>query len=306
MQSDAPPDSDRPGRLASLAGAAGLFRIADAADHVGVSPSALRLWERQGLVSPARTAGRERRYSGADLARLRRIRRLRQAEGLNAAAIRRILAAEGPARRGTDGRSAAAVGTSQPADDAPETGPGSPLPAGPAARLRRFRTERSLSLQAVAGRTGLSPSFISSVERSQSGASVTALRRLADAYGTTLGDLLQDRELEGGRLVRSADRQPIDLGSGVSIEDLSAASSVLESQLFTLAPGATSDGYYSHAGEEFLFVLAGRLAIWLAEHEYYELGVGDALTFPSTLAHRFRALGTAETRLIWINTPPTF
>lgn len=306
MQPEAASDPNRLTTLASVAGTAGLFRIADAADHVGVSPSALRLWERQGLIAPVRTAGRERRYSSADLARLRRIRRLRQAEGLNAAAIRRILAAEDPVGHGTDGRSAAAAGSTPALDDAPAPQAGSPLPARPASRLRRFRTERSLSLRAVADRTGLSPSFISSVERSQSGASVAALRRLADAYGTTLGDLLQDRALEGGRLVRPADRQPLDLGGGVSIEDLSAASSVLESQLFTLAPGASSDGYYSHAGEEFLFVLAGRLAIWLAEHEYYELATGDALSFPSTLAHRFRALGTAETRLIWINTPPTF
>ena len=47
--------------------------IGQAAERVGVSPSALRLWERQGLVRPTRSRGRYRLYSEADLARLQQI-----------------------------------------------------------------------------------------------------------------------------------------------------------------------------------------------------------------------------------------
>jgi mannose-6-phosphate isomerase-like protein (cupin superfamily) len=80
---------------------------------------------------------------------------------------------------------------------------------------------------------------------------------------------------------------------------------MLEPQLFVLAPGARSEGVYAHAGEEFLFVLSGRLMIWVGD-EPHDLGPGDAHTFASTLPHRWRNDASGETRLLWINTPPTF
>ena len=68
------------------------LRIGEAARQVGVSPSALRLWERQGLVRPGRsTVGRYRLYSDADVEQLRSIRRLRLVERVNAPGIRRLL-----------------------------------------------------------------------------------------------------------------------------------------------------------------------------------------------------------------------
>jgi mannose-6-phosphate isomerase-like protein (cupin superfamily) len=46
--------------------------------------------------------------------------------------------------------------------------------------------------------------------------------------------------------------------------------------------------------------------VWLGADEHYQLAEGDALTFPSTLPHRWRNEASGETRLLWINTPPTF
>jgi uncharacterized cupin superfamily protein len=107
--------------------------------------------------------------------------------------------------------------------------------------------------------------------------------------------------------VRPTQRRVLDAGRGIRIEDLFAVPTALESQLFVLAPGASSDGYYRHVGEEFMYVLTGSLGVWLDDpHEFYRLEPGDALTFPSTVDHRIAALGQAETRVLWINTPPTF
>lgn len=272
----------------------GLVSIGDAARLIGVSPSALRLWERQGLVDPSRTAGGERRYGPADLGRLRAIVRFRRGEGLNAPAIRRLLAAKTAdhAAEIEDGASGA-------------EGAGA-APAGLGARLRRLRASRQLSIRGAAAATGLSASFISALERGVTGASLAALRRLVEAYGATLGELLRDTAAPAARHVRAGERRVLDAGGGIRIEDLSTTPSILESQLFVLAPGASSDGAYSHPGEEFMYVLAGSLGVWLDEKEWYQLATGDTLTFPSTLPHRFSNLGPAEARVIWINTPPTF
>ena len=70
-----------------------LYIISVAADLAGVHPQTLRIYERKGLIEPARTQGRSRRYSERDVALLRRIQELTN-EGVGLAGVRRILALE--------------------------------------------------------------------------------------------------------------------------------------------------------------------------------------------------------------------
>ncbi len=82
------------------------LRIGEAARAVGVSPSALRRWEHEGLVQPSRSRGRYRLYSQADVARLQQIQRMRTEERVNAPGIRRLLGsgtAAGPREAVMDG-----------------------------------------------------------------------------------------------------------------------------------------------------------------------------------------------------------
>ncbi|MFC0704958.1 heat shock protein transcriptional repressor HspR [Cellulomonas sp. CW35] len=71
-----------------------MFVISRAAELAGMHPQTLRQYDRLGLVSPRRTAGRGRRYSLRDVATLREVQRLSQDEGINLAGIKRILELE--------------------------------------------------------------------------------------------------------------------------------------------------------------------------------------------------------------------
>jgi MerR family transcriptional regulator, heat shock protein HspR len=70
-----------------------VYIISVAAELAGVHPQTLRIYEQKGLVRPHRTSGNTRRYSDADIGRLRRIQRLTQ-EGVNLAGAKRILGLE--------------------------------------------------------------------------------------------------------------------------------------------------------------------------------------------------------------------
>jgi MerR family transcriptional regulator/heat shock protein HspR len=70
-----------------------VYVISVAAELVGVHPQTLRIYERKGLLDPARTTGGSRRYSEADLAALRRIQELTSA-GVNLEGVRHVLALE--------------------------------------------------------------------------------------------------------------------------------------------------------------------------------------------------------------------
>src|ERR1700759_209848 len=74
------PDADSP-----------VFVISVAAQLAGMHPQTLRQYDRLGLVSPGRAAGRGRRYSARDIDLLREVQRLSQEEGVNLAGVKRII-----------------------------------------------------------------------------------------------------------------------------------------------------------------------------------------------------------------------
>jgi MerR family transcriptional regulator/heat shock protein HspR len=70
-----------------------VYVISVAAELAGLHPQTLRIYERKGLLDPARTGGGSRRYSEEDIALLRRIQDL-TAEGLNLAGVQKVLELE--------------------------------------------------------------------------------------------------------------------------------------------------------------------------------------------------------------------
>ena len=259
-----------------------VLSIGEVARLTGVSRAVLRLWERERLISPRRSPGGHRLYSADDLGRLRQIALLRRLDRLNAAAIRREL------------------GTAESAD-APEPDEGEPA-LGP--RLRALRVERGWSLAEVAAKAGLSVSFLSAVERGLSRISVGNLFKLADAFGTTVPGLTSGQPDVGRSVLRPEERPRYVAGRGrVTIEDLVAAPGALEAQRIEILPGGGSEGCYSHPGEEFVYVLAGRLRFWIGETEDHRLEAGDWLSFRSTRPHRWRNEGSVLATVLWINVP---
>jgi MerR family transcriptional regulator, heat shock protein HspR len=101
----------------------GLFSISVAAELAGLHPQTLRIYEREGLLDPARSAGGTRRYSRSDIDRLAEICAL-TADGLNLAGIRRVLQLQvetrqlqaelARLRQMADGRTTAAPETGEP------------------------------------------------------------------------------------------------------------------------------------------------------------------------------------------------
>ena len=71
-----------------------VYVISVAAELAGVHPQTLRIYERKGLLDPARTVGGSRRYSDVDIEQLQRIQEL-TAAGLNLEGVKRVMELEG-------------------------------------------------------------------------------------------------------------------------------------------------------------------------------------------------------------------
>ena len=278
------PQGKRPSKTAH-------FNISEVARMLDVSSSTLRLWERMGLVTPQRSDGGYRRFTLDDVKRLKQIKFLKSERNINASGVLHVLSQKGP----------------PPGHTAPPRSPSSSSSSsktiGPV--LRDLRKQQGMTLQDVATRAGLSVGFLSSLERSQTNASIATLQKLAKLYHTNFLSFFDDSE-HASKLVRPAERKVLETESGARIELLALGQTMMETQFWRVAPGASSGGAYDHEGEEFIYVIQGRFEIWLDETEHYLLRPGDSLYFPSTQSHRWLNPGKTEAQLLWINTPPTF
>jgi MerR family transcriptional regulator, heat shock protein HspR len=109
----------------------GLFSFSVAAELAGLHPQTLRIYEREDLLDPARSAGGTRRYSRRDIGRLQEIRAL-TADGLNLAGIRRVLQLQEETRQ-LQAELTRLRALTRAGEEAPRRRPGNRAPAAPPA-----------------------------------------------------------------------------------------------------------------------------------------------------------------------------
>ncbi len=258
------------------AGSAPLLTVGQVAEAVGVSAQTLRVWETKGLLVPARSPRGRRLYTQADLERAGQIARLRRRHGWNSAAIGDAASLEQrPSER-------ARIGTI----------------------VRAARKQHRMTVAALADRVGVSRSFVSAVERGESGVSFQILSRLGQALDITLAEFAPHRR-ELPSAVGPDDRLVTVLVGGVTWEELAAPGHAFEPALLLVPPGETSGGPLSRPGENFVFVLEGALQFVLHD-EGREVTVEEemALTLTAGSTWSWHNPSTAATRALWVEQRP--
>lgn len=192
------------------------------------------------------------------------------------------------------------------------------------ARIRALRIERGGSLRALAEELGISPSALSQIERGKMRPSVTRLIQimslldapLAAAFGDGAQGQWDGPESPDGHrpwsshvgdevvVTRSGDVAELTLGQGVRYRRLSPVPITgLEIYESTYPPGSSSthdDEFLRHNGHEMGSVQSGTLTVDIG-FDRYELGPGDAITFPSTTPHRISNHTAVPAVAVWVN-----
>lgn len=174
-------------------------------------------------------------------------------------------------------------------------------------KLRRLREDRGRSLAELADQAGLDEAKLAAFESDSASPAVGDLLRIASSLDVSIGHFFQtevpERRLE---VVRSDERWTVQ-PRGESGESLGyryhALSHGLTEKLMApflveVPPGQSAAvTRSSHDGEEFLFVLTGRVEVEV-DGELHELGPGDAIYYDSRMPHSLRALEGAQARLL--------
>lgn len=156
-------------------------------------------------------------------------------------------------------------------------------------RIREIRTERGLSLRALAELSNLSSNAICLIERGDNSPTVSSLHNLASALNVPITAFF-DQKTDGHVIHLKKNRRPASETAGVRMENLGSGlpNQRIEPFLLSIVPGGSSTNtQITHPGEEFVYVLSGALTCRINEQDY-ALEAGDSLLFLASQPHVYR------------------
>ena len=173
---------------------------------------------------------------------------------------------------------------------------------GPA--VRRLRRERGLTLEELAGEVGSSVAHLSRLESGGRHPSLEGLLRIAVALGVEVDELLAAPEEPGPGTVVRGEASPFYEGEGFRFQPLipEAGPEGLAAVKIVFLADRTEPEYKEHEGEEWIYVLSGRLRLMLAG-EATVLEPGDAAYFNGLLPHRWDVLGEEDVEMLMVAAP---
>ena len=174
-------------------------------------------------------------------------------------------------------------------------------------KLKSTRLKRDMTIQELAGSSRVSANMISRIERGLTTPSVEILMKLATAFGMSISFFIEEAEKSGATvLTRRGAGQPVFF-----FEDKHQITSLTQGirdpgfSVFvdTLEKGCTSGaGGMVQSGEEFAYVLAGRIE-FIIDEESFLLEEGDSIAFKASQPHRWQNRHDGQTVILWVVSP---
>ena len=173
-------------------------------------------------------------------------------------------------------------------------------------RLRELRRARRVSLADVAEGTGISPSFLSMVEKGKSDITISRLMRLVHWFGVSVADLVQEPNPSPVQIVRADSRRSVRLADErISIQMLAPdGHHAMLPVINVYDQGGGMADSTRHEGEEFVHVLEGSVELTVGSAEPIVLESGDSAYYRAEVPHSFRNTGAGVARFFGITTPP--
>ena len=179
-------------------------------------------------------------------------------------------------------------------------------------KIRQLRKKAGLVLHDLSDRTGLSTPLLSQIEKEVVSPPVATLLRISRGLDVDISFFFQNENSQERIIVIRRDESKVldsrYFGrdeSGYYYEALAYKKSRKHMEPFLVEfkrKGAEKLSYFSHEGEEFLYVLRGKLE-FRTEDQQYALEPGDSLYFESSIPHAYRALGRTNAEALTVVYP---
>lgn len=175
------------------------------------------------------------------------------------------------------------------------------------ARIRQIRNKNNLTLEELASRCELTKGFLSQLERNLTSPSIQTLEDIAEALGMSLSEFFKEEEEK--KIVFKAEDAFVDEKELSTIRWIvpNAQKNEMEPILLELKPQGESQIIYPHDGEEFGYVLSGRVMLYREHHNKGTLiRKGETFYISGDDEHYLKNESAQNAIILWICTPPVF
>ena len=174
-------------------------------------------------------------------------------------------------------------------------------------RLKELRQDVSLTLEKLAIATDLSPAFLSRIENGRSIPSIPTLQSIADALSVNIGFFFRDSDRQQYKITTKETRKKIVTQKGYEIEILNEgmANPFMEPAIVTNMSKDKEPGVEVsvHDGQEFMYVIEGKLELTLGSKKYY-LKKGDAAYWNGSIPHKGISVSKKPARTLNVHLIP--
>lgn len=173
-------------------------------------------------------------------------------------------------------------------------------------RIKQLRIQNDLTLEELASRTELSKGFISQLEHNSASPSIVTLEYITEALGTTMSDFFQEEKED--QVVFKKDDFFVDEQDELTINWIvpNAQKNEMEPILLEIKPNGKSQRILPYEGEEFGYVLSGRVELCRSGFEPLRIRQGETFYIKGDHGHYLRNTSSQIARVLWICTPPVF
>ena len=172
-------------------------------------------------------------------------------------------------------------------------------------KIKQMRNQLGLTQSELADRCELTKGYISQLENNINSPSIATLTDILSALGSNLAEFFKEETEE--KVVFTKDEFIEKDAEGVLWHWLipNAQKNMMEPVLVELAEGGSTPGDIPHDGEEFGYVLEGKIAIELGKKQHL-CKKGEAFYYPANKPHSILNKGKGKTKFLWVSTPPNF
>jgi transcriptional regulator with XRE-family HTH domain len=173
-------------------------------------------------------------------------------------------------------------------------------------RIRDFRLAHQLTQQELAVRAGLSKGFISLLEGNKSSVSIETLGEVLAVLGEQLGSFFSPDALQPF-VFRKQDRTLLTDQGCEKFELLIPGSTTMamEPCRIVLAPGARLKPHGAHSGEEFGYVIRGRVSIKVGRRSGIAKA-GECFSYKAHPEHSLQNAGRSPAEVLFVTWPPRY
>lgn len=172
-------------------------------------------------------------------------------------------------------------------------------------KIKEMRLKKQLTQEELADRCELTKGYISQLENDLTSPSIATLKDILQALGASLSSFFSEDEEEP--LVFTEDDYFQKEGENSSITWLVPTSqkNAMEPIMLRLKGNAATEKDLPHDGEEFGYVLGGRIKVCVGKREY-EAKSGESFYYRSNKTHYLVNLSDEEAVILWLSCPPNF